>query len=110
MALEVKNLPANAGEARHMCLIHGSGRPLGEWLPTPVFFPGWRSLAGNGPQCHKESDMTEHACTHTHTHTHTHTVTSIRKQNEKTIQFTIVITKNKITRNKFNQECERPVL
>ena len=34
-----------------------------EWLPTPVFLPGesdeMRSLAGDSPWGHKESDMTE---------------------------------------------------
>ena len=34
-----------------------------EWLPTPVFFPGAshrrRSLAGNSPWGHRESDMIE---------------------------------------------------
>ena len=32
----------------------------------------WR--ATYSPWVHKESDMTNHACTHAHTHTHTHTV------------------------------------
>ena len=35
-----------------------------EWLPTPVFLPGefhgQRSLAGNSPWDHKESNTTEH--------------------------------------------------
>ena len=39
------------------------------WQPTPVFLPGephgQRNLAGYGPCGHKESDMTEHACTQT---------------------------------------------
>ena len=43
----------------------------GEWQPTPVFLPEkshrQRSLVGNCPKGHKESD----ACTHGHTHTHT---------------------------------------
>ena len=34
-----------------------------KWLPTPIFLPGeshgQRSLAGNSPWCHKESDTTE---------------------------------------------------
>ena len=29
------------------------------WLPTPVFLPGQRSLAGYSPQGRKESDVTE---------------------------------------------------
>ena len=39
------------------------------WQPTPGFLPGesqgQRSLVGYGPQCHKDSDMTEetlHTC------------------------------------------------
>ena len=49
---------------------------------TPVFFPGkshgHRSLAGNSPCGHKESDMTEQLThIHTHTHTHTHTCWSV---------------------------------
>ena len=39
-----------------------------KWQPIPVSLPGeshgQRSLAGNGPGSHKESDMTDH--THTH--------------------------------------------
>ena len=34
-----------------------------KWQPTPVLLPrkfhGWRSLVGNSPRGHKESDMTE---------------------------------------------------
>ena len=34
-----------------------------KWQPTPVFLPGqshgWRSMTGNSPWGHKESDMTE---------------------------------------------------
>ena len=39
-----------------------------KWEPTPMFLPeeshGQRSLAGYGPWGHKESDTTEHKCTH----------------------------------------------
>ena len=39
--------------------------------PTPVFFPGeshgWRTLAGYHPQGRKESDTSEHICSHAHT-------------------------------------------
>ena len=39
-----------------------------EWLPTPVFLPGespWTEEPGSYSPCgRKESDMTEHACTH----------------------------------------------
>ena len=36
----VKNTPANAGDARGMGLIPGSGRSPGECQPIPVFLPG----------------------------------------------------------------------
>ena len=36
----VKNMPANAGDARGMGLVPGSGRSPGEWQPIPVFLPG----------------------------------------------------------------------
>ena len=46
-----------------------------KWQPTPLFLPGesqgQRSPAGSIPKGWKESDTTEHICTHTHTHTHT---------------------------------------
>ena len=69
----VKNLPANAGDAKHPGSIPGSGRfPwCRNWQPTPEFLPGkfhrQRILAGYSPWGIKESDTTEH--THTHTHT-----------------------------------------
>ena len=48
-----KESPANAGDARDVGLIPGSGRSLGEekWKPASVFLPGkfrgQRSLAGS---------------------------------------------------------------
>ena len=46
---------------------------------TPVFLPGksheQKSLMGNSPWGHKDSDMIEQLNIHTHTHTHTHTRT-----------------------------------
>ena len=65
VALGVKNLPTDAGEAREEGLIPGSGGfPWRrKWQPTPVFSPGkfhgQRSLAGYSPWGHKESDTTE---------------------------------------------------
>ena len=73
----VKNLHANAGEARE----HG----FNPWVckipwrrkqqSTPVFLPGkfhgQRNLVGCSPWGHKEQDMTGQLNTHTHTHTHT---------------------------------------
>ena len=50
-----------------------------EWQPTPVFLPrefhGQRTLAGNSPQAHKESDTTEQL---THTYTKTYDTTLVR--------------------------------
>ena len=62
----VKNLPANAGDARDAGSISGSGRSLEEeWQSTPVFLPGkshgQRNLASYSPWGHKESDTTEHS-------------------------------------------------
>ena len=70
MALEVKNLPANAGNIRDMGLTPWVRKI--PWRraqqPTPVFFPeeshGQRSLAGYSPWGRKETDMTE-GLTHT---------------------------------------------
>ena len=83
----VKNLTANAGDARDAVLICGSGRSSrgGNGNPCPVLLPGkfygQRSLVNCSPWGHKESDMTEGvhvcACTHTHTHTHTQRLLSI---------------------------------
>ena len=54
MKLVVKNLPTNAGDARDIGSIPGSGRsPGGGDQFTPVIFPGefhgQRSLAGYSP-------------------------------------------------------------
>ena len=63
MVLEVKNLPANAGDIRDPGLIPWRRA----WQPTPVFLPGeshgQRSLAGYSPWGRKESDTAEaHTC------------------------------------------------
>ena len=72
MALEVKNLPANAGDIIDVSSIPGLGRfPWrNTWQPIPEFLPGEsyteRILTGYSPWGHKELDMTEeteHACT-----------------------------------------------
>ena len=71
MALVVKNLPANIGDAGDAGLIPGLGRSPGggKWQLTPVFLPekfhGQRSLAGYSTWGCKESDTTED-WTHTH--------------------------------------------
>ena len=65
VALEVKNLPAIAGDVRDMGLFPESRSfPWRrKWQPTPVFLPGashgQRSLAGCHPCAQKESDTTE---------------------------------------------------
>ena len=60
VVLEVKNLPANAGDERE---VGQEGTWKRAWQPTPVFslgeFHGQRNPGGYGPQCHKESETTE---------------------------------------------------
>ena len=62
----VKNLPANAGDARDTDSIPGLGRSpgVGNGIPLqyswPGKFHGQRSLAGYSPWAHKKSNMTEH--------------------------------------------------
>ena len=73
MIKTIKNLPANAGDARDSGSVPGTW--IGKipwrraWQLTPVFlhrkFHGQRSLAGYNIWGHKESDMTEQL-THTH--------------------------------------------
>ena len=49
----VKNLPANAGEARDAGSIPGLGRPpaVGGWQPAPVWYPApaWKILLNTQP-------------------------------------------------------------
>ena len=61
----VKNLPANAGDARD-CRYNPWVRKIPwrrKWQSTPVLLPGkyngQRSLVGYNPRGHKESDKTE---------------------------------------------------
>ena len=54
MVLVVKNLPANAGDIRHVGLIPGLGRSPGEGHGNPLQYsclenPMDRGLAGYGP-------------------------------------------------------------
>ena len=66
----VKNLPANAGDARDAgfdpCVRKIPWRR--KWQPAPIFLPeesyGQRSLVGYSPWDCKESDMTESTDTH----------------------------------------------
>ena len=72
----VKNSPANAGDARDMGSIPGSGRSLGGGNGNPLQYsclanPIERSVMGYSPWSQKELDTTEHTCAHTHTRTHT---------------------------------------
>ena len=63
----VKNPPANAGDARDVGSILGSGRSPGggKWQPTPVYLPekshGQRSLAGYSTKHHQEWNTTKRA-------------------------------------------------
>ena len=68
----VKDIPANAGDARFdPCVEKVPWRR--EWHPTLVFLPakshGQRSLVGCSPWGREESDTTEHACLHGIWHT-----------------------------------------
>ena len=72
-ALVVKNLPANARDARDVGSIPGWGQedPLEKEMdPTPVFLPGethgQRSLLGYSPWGCKERDMIEQLSIHIH--------------------------------------------
>ena len=65
VALVVKNLPANAGEARDAGSIPWSGRSPGVGSDTQSGIVAWRipckrSLMGYSPWGCKESDTTEH--------------------------------------------------
>jgi len=58
----VKNLPANAGDARDTSLIHGSGRSLEKGMATHSSIIAWRipwtwSLACYSPWVHKECNQ-----------------------------------------------------
>ena len=63
VALVVKNLTANAGDARNLGSIPGSGRSPGEGTPLQYSClekpHGQRSLAGYSPWRRKESDTAE---------------------------------------------------
>ena len=55
----VNNLSANAGDARDIGLIPGSGRSSGGGNDYPGESHGQRSVVGYSPWGCKESDMTE---------------------------------------------------
>ena len=70
MVLVVKNLPANAGDARNMGLIPGLGRSPGEGNGSPVEFPclenpmdkgAWKStIRGVTKSWSRLTDFTSH--------------------------------------------------
>ena len=65
----VKNLPAIAGDARDVALIHWSGRSPGEGNGTDSHVLAWISPCPEDPgglqsMGSQESDMTAYACTH----------------------------------------------
>ena len=64
--VEVKNLPANAGDAGLIPAWVGKIPGSRKWQPAPVFLPGTfhgqRSLVDYSPWGLKESDTTEHMC------------------------------------------------
>ena len=67
----IRNPPADAGAAGNVGLSLGGQDPLEKGRTTaPAFLPGeshgQRSLAGYGPQGHKESDTTEQLSTQAH--------------------------------------------
>ena len=71
VVLVVKNPPANSGDLRNVGSIPGRGRAPGGGHGSSLQYPareshGQRSLAGYGPQGHREADMTE-ATWHAHT-------------------------------------------
>ena len=64
VVLVVKNLPANARDARDVGSTSWVGKtPWRKWQPTPIFLleksHGQRSLVGYSPWGRKESDTTE---------------------------------------------------
>ena len=68
--MEVKKLPANAGDARDVNLIPGSARYLRVGNGIPLQYSCLVNPTDKGACCGcKELDAFEH--THTHTHTHT---------------------------------------
>ena len=67
----VKNLPANAGEARDVGSVPGSGRSPGVGNDNTLQYSYLENLHGQRSPVGLSTCM--HACAHTHTHTHTHT-------------------------------------
>ena len=80
--LVVKNLPANAGDARDVGSIPGLGRSPGVENGNPFQYSCLESSMDRGAlwaTVHgvtKSQNMTEQLNTYTHKHTHTHTDTN----------------------------------
>ena len=77
MGSVVKNLPTNAGDARDLGSIPGSGRSPGGGYGNPLWYSclenpmDWTEEPGRLQT--SESQRVRHNCADTHTHTHTHT-------------------------------------
>ena len=68
----VKNPHANAGDARHMALIPGSGRSPGEGNSNALQYSCLETSMDRGQSMGSQVGHNwETQCTHTHTHTHT---------------------------------------
>ena len=59
VALVVKNPPTNAEDIREEGSSLDRKIPWSTWQPSPIFLSGQKSLAGYGPQGHKELDTNE---------------------------------------------------
>ena len=59
VAIVVKNPPTNAEDIREEGSSLDRKIPWSTWQPSPIFLSGQKSLAGYGPQGHKELDTNE---------------------------------------------------
>ena len=74
VALVVKNLPANSGEARDVGSIPGLKRSPGVGYSSPLQYSCLENSTDRGAYwAVVHSIARSHACMHVHTHTHTHT-------------------------------------
>ena len=94
MALVVKNLPANVGDARNVGSIPGSGiDSLEKEMATHSNILAWKipwtqepsGLQSMGLQRVRHDCARLHAHTHTHTHTHTLTHNSNRGESPRVL-------------------------
>ena len=80
MPLEVKNLPANAGDTRDVGLIPGLGRSPGEENGNPLQHSCLENPMGRvtwWATIHRVAKSQTRLSSHTHTHTHTAVITSL---------------------------------